>query len=62
MENTSDSLYFGKQIILGVDRLDYIKGLLQKVAAFKNLLENFPQLCGQVRRNNFHLHNFSRSS
>jgi trehalose 6-phosphate synthase/phosphatase len=34
--------YAGKKIILGVDRLDYTKGIPEKLLAFEDLLENFP--------------------
>ncbi|MFQ5768418.1 MAG: trehalose-phosphatase, partial [Acidobacteriota bacterium] len=32
----------GRRIILGVDRLDYTKGLLLKLEAYRRLLENWP--------------------
>lgn len=32
----------GKTIILGVDRLDYIKGVPNKIAAYQRLLEKYP--------------------
>lgn len=35
--------------ILGVDRLDYIKGLLQKLQAFKSFLKRFPEERGKVQ-------------
>lgn len=35
-------------LILGVDRLDYTKGLLLKLGIFKALLESHPELIGQV--------------
>lgn len=35
-------------LILGVDRLDYTKGLLLKLGMFKSLLESHPELQGQV--------------
>ncbi|HEY9843214.1 MAG TPA: trehalose-phosphatase, partial [Candidatus Obscuribacterales bacterium] len=37
-----------RHLILGVDRLDYTKGLLQKLQIFKALLEHHPELQGQV--------------
>lgn len=37
----------GSQIVLGVDRLDYTKGIPQRLRAFADLLERFPE----VRRN-----------
>ncbi|MGV1013521.1 MAG: alpha,alpha-trehalose-phosphate synthase (UDP-forming) [Methyloceanibacter sp.] len=35
--------------IIGVDRLDYTKGLPERLRAFETLLEEFPQHRGQVR-------------
>lgn len=35
--------------ILGVDRLDYIKGLVMKLQAFKEFLEDFPEERGKVQ-------------
>lgn len=37
-----------KKLILGVDRLDYTKGLILKLQMFKALLESHPELQGQV--------------
>lgn len=36
-------------LILGVDRLDYTKGVPYRLRAFKNTLERFPELHGKVR-------------
>jgi trehalose 6-phosphate synthase/phosphatase len=33
----------GQQVILGVDRLDYTKGLVNRVKAFERLLEKHPE-------------------
>ncbi len=38
----------GQQVILGVDRLDYTKGLLQKLLAYEQLLKLHPHLVGRV--------------
>jgi trehalose 6-phosphate synthase len=38
----------GRQILLGVDRLDYSKGIPQKLEAFGRALESFPPLRGRV--------------
>lgn len=38
----------GRTMILGVDRLDYTKGLLQKVHAFAAALRAFPDMHGQA--------------
>jgi trehalose 6-phosphate synthase len=36
------------QIVIGVDRLDYTKGLPERLAAFRNALERYPDLREQV--------------
>lgn len=41
------SEYAGKKIVLGIDRLDYTKGLPQKLLAIEELLAEHPELCGQ---------------
>ncbi|HRO45357.1 glucosylglycerol-phosphate synthase [Agriterribacter sp.] len=38
----------GKQIILSVERLDYVKGPLEKINAFQSFLERNPHLHGKV--------------
>jgi trehalose 6-phosphate synthase len=38
----------GTKVILGVDRLDCIKGIPQKLHAFDELLEQYPELIGNV--------------
>ncbi|HEX5025199.1 MAG TPA: glucosylglycerol-phosphate synthase [Agriterribacter sp.] len=38
----------GKKIIISVERLDYVKGPLEKILAFQRFLENNPQLHGKV--------------
>lgn len=40
--------FLGKKIILGVDRLDYIKGIPQKMRAFDKLLTDHPELKGKA--------------
>jgi len=40
--------YPGQKIILFVDRLDYSKGLIQRLEAFRIFLQNFPQWIGRV--------------
>lgn len=37
-----------RNMIIGVDRLDYSKGLIQRMAAFDHLLDNYPQNRGNV--------------
>jgi alpha,alpha-trehalose-phosphate synthase [UDP-forming] len=38
----------GRQIVLGIDRLDYSKGLLAKLAGFRYALEKYPSLRGRI--------------
>ena len=38
----------GKQLILGVDRLDYTKGIPQRMQAFAQFLDRFPDWMGRV--------------
>jgi trehalose 6-phosphate synthase len=38
----------GRKIILGIDRLDYTKGIPQKLEAFRTLLTRYPELRGRV--------------
>jgi trehalose 6-phosphate synthase len=38
----------GRKLILGVDRLDYSKGIPERLEAFARLLERFPQWRGKV--------------
>ncbi len=37
-----------RQVILGVDRLDYTKGIPERLYAFKDALERFPELRGKI--------------
>ena len=39
----------GRRLLLGVDRLDYIKGIPRRLLAFEELLKDHPSLRGQVR-------------
>ena len=39
----------GVQVLLGVDRLDYTKGIPRRLMAYESLLEQQPSLCGRVR-------------
>jgi trehalose 6-phosphate synthase len=41
--------YGDSQIVLGVDRLDYTKGIPQRLHAFAGLLERFPEVHGRIR-------------
>lgn len=38
----------GRRLIIGVDRLDYSKGLLERFDAYRNFLEEYPQFQGGV--------------
>lgn len=38
----------GRQIVLGVDRLDYTKGIPQRLRAFANFLERYPEVRERV--------------
>ncbi len=40
--------YEDRQIVLGVDRLDYTKGIPERLRAFANLLERFPEMRGAI--------------
>ena len=40
--------FAGTKLILSVERLDYVKGPLQKLEAFESLLEAYPELRGMV--------------
>ena len=46
--NSLDKKFENKIVILGVDRLDYIKGIPNKLHAFRRLLEKNPKLIGNV--------------
>ncbi len=39
----------GRQLVLGIDRLDYTKGLTQKLEAFRTMLRRHPDLQGGVK-------------
>lgn len=38
----------GKQIILSIERLDYVKGPLEKIRAFSEFLEEYPEFHGKI--------------
>src|SRR5262249_37751021 len=38
----------GRKLIIGVDRLDYSQGLMERCAAFEHFLETFPDTLGKV--------------
>lgn len=37
-----------RKVILSIDRLDYTKGIIQRLEAFDLFLERFPEYCGKV--------------
>jgi trehalose 6-phosphate synthase/phosphatase len=41
-------LYAGKKIIIGRDKLDVVKGVVQKLRAFAKLLQDYPEWIGRV--------------
>jgi alpha,alpha-trehalose-phosphate synthase [UDP-forming]/trehalose-phosphatase len=43
-----ESMLGGRKLILGVDRLDYSKGIPERLEAFARLLERFPEWRGKV--------------
>jgi trehalose 6-phosphate synthase len=43
-----DRISLGRRLILGVERLDYTKGIPERLLAFENLLERFPSLRRRV--------------
>ena len=43
-----EAMLAGRKLILGVDRLDYSKGIPERLEAFARLLENFPEWRNQV--------------
>ncbi len=47
MRDITHSLH-GRRLIIGVDRLDYSKGLLERFDAYQRFLEDFPQYQGAV--------------
>jgi len=46
--HTIRTRFEGRQIVLGLDRLDYTKGIPQRLRAFANLLERFPEVRGRI--------------
>jgi len=42
------ALYEGKKIIVGRDKLDVVKGVVQKLKAFEKFLHDYPQWRGKV--------------
>jgi trehalose 6-phosphate synthase len=37
-----------RQIVLGIDRLDYTKGIPERLKAYRYALEAYPELCGKI--------------
>lgn len=46
--NALRELYPGKKIIVGRDRLDSVRGVIQKLRAFEIFLQMYPEMAGQV--------------
>ena len=40
--------YSGRKVIISVDRLDYTKGIIQKLSSFDKFLEEYPEYRGKV--------------
>lgn len=47
VQRTIDSLV-GRKLMMGVDRLDYSKGLVERFAAYRQFLETFPDNAGRI--------------
>lgn len=47
-KNTSSSKPSSKTIILGLDRLDYTKGIPERLLAFQKFLRTYPQYIGKI--------------
>lgn len=47
VRRTVDSL-LGRKLVIGVDRLDYSKGLVERFAAYEHFLETFPENLGRI--------------
>ena len=45
--------FLGKRVILSLERLDYVKGALEKLVAFETLLEKHPEFVGKLVLLNF---------
>ena len=48
-EPAADVAPAGRRLLLGVDRLDYTKGIPQRLAAFDSLLDEYPGLRGKIQ-------------
>jgi trehalose 6-phosphate synthase len=46
--NTMREQYGNRRLLIGVDRLDYSKGLPQRTRAFRHLLQMYPENCGNA--------------
>lgn len=47
--NTLDQMYKNTKVIVSVDRLDYSKGIPERLEAFRLLLQDYPKWRGKVR-------------
>lgn len=48
-ESANRVMLTNQQIVLGVDRLDYTKGLVHRLKAFERLLKKYPEHIEKVR-------------
>lgn len=48
VDELRNTIYKGKHIFLGVDRIDFIKGIPQRIQAFERLLIDHPELIDKV--------------
>jgi trehalose 6-phosphate synthase len=47
-QNQLRSTLRGRHLVIGVDRLDYSKGIPERLRAFERLLRDYPENCGKV--------------
>ena len=47
--NSMKEYYKGQKLIISVDRLDYSKGIPQRLEAYRQLLEQYPEYIGKVK-------------
>jgi trehalose 6-phosphate synthase len=47
VQRMMDSL-LGRKLVIGVDRIDYSKGLVERFAGYERFLESFPDNCGRL--------------
>lgn len=54
--------YTGRQIIVGRDRLDSVRGVVQKLRAFERFLDLYPEFVGKVCNGDFLLLSFASTT